>query len=128
MPTDFGEVICTQIHQLGDGSMIGYGQCSYLRMINKEGRVHYCLLMGKARVATIKQVTVPRLKLVVYSVKFANFLEQELKLGNIQHHFWTDSELVLSYINNEAKRFHVFAASPEDQRPYFATSMEACER
>ena len=38
-------------------------------------------------------------------------LKEELKLPIDKEYFWTDSKVVLSYINNEARRFHVFVAN-----------------
>jgi hypothetical protein len=38
-------------------------------------------------------------------------LEKELRYPNLQHYYWTDSKIVLGFINNEAKRFHVYVAN-----------------
>ena len=38
-------------------------------------------------------------------------LEQELDIENIEHYYFTDSEIVLGYINNEAHRFHVYVGN-----------------
>lgn len=37
--------------------------------------------------------------------------KEELELKIDQEYFWTDSQVVLGYINNEARRFHVFVAN-----------------
>ncbi|XP_014673542.1 PREDICTED: uncharacterized protein LOC106813826 [Priapulus caudatus] len=102
-----------QIHHFSDASSTGYGQCSYLRMTNKEGSVHCTLLMGKSRVAPLKTVTIPRLELTaaLLSIKVSTFLQRELPLENVENIYWTDSNVVLGYINNDEKRFHVFVAN-----------------
>ncbi len=38
-------------------------------------------------------------------------LKEELELKIDQEYFWTDSKVVLGYINNEAHRFHIFVAN-----------------
>ena len=57
----------------------GYGQVSYLRMVNMDERIHCCFLMGKARVTSKKFVLSTHLELVaaVLLVKVANFLRKE---------------------------------------------------
>ena len=39
------------------------------------------------------------------------FLQQELDLGHVTEYFWTDSRVVLGYISNDTRRFHVFVAN-----------------
>ena len=53
-PADFGRVVESSIHHFSDASKNGYGQASYLRLVNNQGVIHYVLLIGKARVLTIK--------------------------------------------------------------------------
>ena len=60
-PDGFGKVAETEIHHFSDASSSGYGQCSYIRMVNEAGHVHCALLMGKARVVPLKPITIPRL-------------------------------------------------------------------
>lgn len=38
-------------------------------------------------------------------------IKQELEIENLQEVFWTDEQVVLAYINNNAKRFHTFIAN-----------------
>ena len=77
--------------------------------------VWYCL---KARVAPVKAITVPRLELkaAVLSIRASKFLQKELRYEmEIEEMFWTDSEVVLGYISNDARRFHVFVANRVQQ-------------
>jgi hypothetical protein len=69
--------------------------------------------MGKSRVAPSKVTTIPRLELsaVVVAVRTSDMLKKELEIQGLQEYFWTDSKVVLGYINNEARRFHVFVAN-----------------
>lgn len=113
VPANFGKVIKRELHHFSDASNSGYGQCSYLRVTNEEGNIHCALVIGKSRVAPIKVQTIPRLELTaaVISVAMSNMLKQELEYADIEEHFWTDSQVVLGYINNEARRFHTFVAN-----------------
>jgi len=69
--------------------------------------------MGKARVAPTKVITIPRLELsaAVVAARTASFLKRELEFQDIREYYWTDSKVVQGYINNDAKRFHVFVAN-----------------
>ena len=73
--------------------------------------------MGKARVVPLRPVTIPRLELTaaLMSVKVSTFLDQELDHENITHTYWTDSKVVLGYIANETKRFHVYVQQIREQ-------------
>ena len=116
-PVGFGIVKSVQLHHFSDASTFGYGQCSYLRLVNEEGQVSCSFVMGKARVVPLRPMTIPRLELAaaLMSVKIAAFLDQELDYENITHTYWTDSKVVLGYIANEAKRFHVYVANRVQQ-------------
>ena len=61
----------------------------------------------------LKQVTIPRLELtaVTISARISTFLRSELTYPEIKEYFWTDSKIVLGYINNAAKRFHTYVAN-----------------
>ncbi|XP_067301419.1 uncharacterized protein [Pseudorasbora parva] len=112
VPPNFGKILKTELHHFSDASSQGYGQCSYIRLVS-ESKVHCALVMGKARVAPIKVVTIPRLELTaaVISAAVSSMLKEELALQVEREYFWTDSQVVLGYINNEARRFHVFVAN-----------------
>lgn len=112
IPDSLGEIQRVELHHFSDASSQGYGQCSYIRVVSRE-RVCCSLVMGKARVAPTKIVTIPRLELTaaVTSASVSSMLREELELKVDDEYFWTDSKVVLGYINNEARRFHVFVAN-----------------
>ncbi len=116
-PDDSGRITQMELHHFSDASMQGYGQCSYLRMKNERGQFHCSFIMGKARVAPLKQVTVPRLELTaaVLSAKTSAQLQRELEYEEVKEFFWTDSKVVLGYIANETRRFHIFVANRVQQ-------------
>lgn len=112
-PPDFGNVIRIELHHFSDASSKGYGTCSYLRYKNDDNTVHCSLVMAKARVAPTKVTSIPRLELsaAVIATKISVMLKRELDMEIDEEFFWTDSQVVLGYINNDARRFHVFVAN-----------------
>ena len=98
---------------MSDASQVGYGQCSYLRLVDENRRIHCSLVMGKALVAPLKTVTIPRLELTAatVSVKAASMLKEELDYDGLQDFYWADSKVVLGFINNEPRRFQVYVAN-----------------
>ncbi|MCG8033352.1 MAG: hypothetical protein JAZ03_14395, partial [Candidatus Thiodiazotropha taylori] len=118
-PRDFGAVKVAEMHHFSDASTSGYGQCSFLRLIDDSDQVHCSLLMGKSRVTPLKPITIPRLELsaALLSVKIGSSLEQELDFKglSLSHFYWTDSKVVLGYLSNEARRFHVFIQDSADK-------------
>ena len=77
-PLDFGQVVKAELHHFADASLKGYGQFSYLRLTNQVGKIYCSFVVGKARVAPLKIVTVPRLELTaaVVSVRVADLLRK----------------------------------------------------
>ena len=88
-PTEFGKIVSTQLHCMSDASTCGYGQCSYLRLEDENGKVHVSFIMGKARVSLKKTVSVPRLELAAATtyVKIGDTIKHELEYENIEDHY-----------------------------------------
>ena len=116
-PEEFGELKSVELHHFSDASKDGYGQCSYLRLTNRSNQIHCALVMAKSRVTPLKPVTIPRLELTaaLVSVKISNVLRKKLEYDHITEIFWTDSKVVIGYISNDTRRFHVFVANRVEQ-------------
>lgn len=112
-PQDFHNIVRIELHHFSDASCVGYGACSYVRYKNDNGEVHCSLVMAKARVAPLKITSIPRLELsaAVVSTKISVMLRSELDMKIDEEFYWTDSQVVLGYINNDARRFHTFVAN-----------------
>lgn len=112
-PKGFVKVQETQLHLFSDASRQGYSSVAYLRFEDVEGRVHCSFVMGKARLAPIREIFIPRLELTaaVISVKLSHAIRDELDLTVNKVIYWTDSNSVLKCINNETKRFHTFESN-----------------
>ena len=116
-PTEFHSIKSATLHHFSDASQSGYGQCSYIRLVDESNKINCSLMMGKSRVVPLKPVTVPRLELTAacVSAKVGRMLETELQYENLTSVYWTDSNAVLGYINNDARRFHTFVANRVQQ-------------
>lgn len=60
-PDNFGTIKTAEFNNFFDASSTGYGQCSYLRLVDNENKVHCSLLMAKSRVEPLKSIIVPGL-------------------------------------------------------------------
>lgn len=89
--------------------------------------MHCTLVIAKARVAPLKVVTIPFLELTaaVLSVKISLFLKRGLNLPISREYFWTNSKVVLGYIN-KARGFHVFVANRVQTIRYAAEPHQWC--
>lgn len=106
-------MLALEMHHFADASSTGYAACSYLRYFDEDGVINVSFMVGKCRVAPIKPVlSIPRLELVaaVLGVQLATKLRKEMPLQYTEY-FWTDSTVVLGYIQNESARFKVFVAN-----------------
>ena len=112
-PPGFGKTVFCQLHHFSDASESAYGVVSFLRMVNEDGQVHCCFVYGKAKVAPLKAVTIPRLELMgaVAAVRINRKLQKALSMSVDETVFWTDSTTVLGYIENRTTRFHRFVSN-----------------
>ncbi|KAK2903740.1 hypothetical protein Q8A73_010397 [Channa argus] len=112
-PKDFGQTVSAQLHHFADASENGYGTVTYLVQRNISNQAHSAFVLGKARVAPLKPMTIPRLELTAatLAVRIDKMLRKELELPLEDSVYWTDSTAVLKYISNETSRFRTFVAN-----------------
>ncbi|XP_044166590.1 uncharacterized protein LOC122950655 [Acropora millepora] len=93
-PKNFAEIENAQLHMFSDGSRVGF-------------------VMGKARLAPIHEITIPRLGLTdaVTSVKLSKIIREDLEIETDEVNYWTDSTTVLKCLSNDSKRFHIFLSN-----------------
>ena len=113
IPSGFGVVAHTELHHVSDASQTAYGAVSYLGVVSETGVVHCCFMLGKSKLAPMKQLTIPRLELVaaVVAVQLEVTLRKELYMQVDRSVFWSDSMVALQYIKNKTTRFHTFVAN-----------------
>ena len=99
-----------QLHGFSDASEKAYSGVVYLRMEDSIGTVDTSMVIAKTRVAPIKRQTIPRLELCGALV-MAQILSQSkdvLKIPLEHTYAWTDSTIVLSWLQGNPRRFKVF--------------------
>ena len=81
--------------------------------MDTEIKIHCDFVMGNSHLAPLKFVSIPGLELTAatLSVKISKFIREELQYSIDKEYFWTDSQVVLGYLQNESKRFKIFVAN-----------------
>ncbi|XP_059086776.1 uncharacterized protein LOC131883340 [Tigriopus californicus] len=104
-----GEGMIVQLHTFCDGSEVGYGAVTYMR-VEVGGKTLTTLMLAKSRLAPLKKMTIPRLELAgaKLGVELASVLQRERSIPVSAEYFWTDSQTVLKYLANKRKRFQRF--------------------
>ncbi|XP_042230825.1 uncharacterized protein LOC121872224 [Homarus americanus] len=107
------EIISAQLHTFCDASQAAYGAVTYLRMVDSGGSIQCSFVYGRAKLAPLKQLTIPRLGLcaAVLAVNADRTIRREMTMTIHESYFWTDSMLVLQYIANSSRRFQTFVAN-----------------
>ena len=107
------QIVSAQLHHFSDASELAYGAASYLRLVCSDGFVQVHLMMAKSRLAPLKGSTIPRLELAgaLEAVRLDKILRKELDIELRPAEFWTDSTIVLWYINHTEKRFQTYVAN-----------------
>ncbi|XP_072935181.1 uncharacterized protein [Epargyreus clarus] len=101
-----------QLHIFNDASEQAYATTAYWRITHKDGTVEVVQVMGKAKMAPLKLLTIPRLELqaALIGARMASTIlkEHEWKPGRV--YYWTDSKTVLHWIRNDKKKYTPFVA------------------
>ena len=65
-----------QVHLLSDASRQGYAAVVYLHLKDLTDQIHCTFVMGKARLAPVREISIPRLELTaaVVSVKLSKIM------------------------------------------------------
>ncbi|CAD7001397.1 unnamed protein product, partial [Ceratitis capitata] len=108
---NFTPCATAEIHGFCDASEKAYAATIFLK-ITLEGKVNVNLLMAKTRVAPVKTISLPRLELcgAVLLAETMESIINQLNLGNLATHFWTDSTIVLAWIRKPPCSWSTFVA------------------
>ncbi len=96
------------IHIFNDACATGYASVAFLRTETPVS-IMVQLLISKARVSTMKPITIPKLELISCEcgANLAENLKNTVHIDNVQWYFWTDSSNALSWIKRN-ENWHMF--------------------
>ena len=103
-----------ELHTFTDASNVAYGAAVYYRWIDSSTKKPCVrLMMTRTRVAPLKVLSVPRLKLqaAVLGARLAHAVKKSSSKTVKSSTFWTDSINVLSWITAEDRRYDTFVSN-----------------
>lgn len=102
-----------ELHGFCDASKLAYAAVVYIRVLDDNGHVTVNLVTAKTKVAPIKQISIPRLELCG-AVLLSRLLVEVAPIMDIRKeniHAWTDSTVVLAWLNSHPTRWQTFVAN-----------------
>ncbi|GFX91156.1 uncharacterized protein TNCV_1245711 [Trichonephila clavipes] len=102
-----------ELHGFADASEKCYGAVIYCRSQSPDGTTTVKLVTSKSRVAPVKSVTMPRLELcaAVLLAKLIKRVETALQMKTPPVYLWSDSTIVLAWIQKEPNLLKTFVAN-----------------
>lgn len=102
-----------ELHGFADSSERAYGACIYLKSIDSNNETKISLLSAKSRVAPLKTTTLPRLELLAATLlaQLLSKFKQVLNIPIDNEYYWTDSKIVLCWINSPPNKWATFVAN-----------------
>lgn len=127
VPIPLASSQCRQLCIFSDASTEAVAAVAYLRVTNDENQCHIGFVMSKA-MHLHPAHTVPRLELcaAVLAAEMADTIRSEMDIDMHAVRFFTDSKIVLGYIHNTSRRFHVYVANQSHQEIKSPTTMAVC--
>ena len=106
-------IINIQLHGFCDASEDAYGGVVYICGEDIDGNVHVALVLAKTKVAPLKRLTIPRLELCgAYLLsQLLDHTKNIYQLPISSVHAWTDSTIVLNWLNGSPKRAKTFVGN-----------------
>ena len=102
-----------QLHPFSDAPEFGYGTVSNLRRETCDGLVNCSFIIAKCLTAPRQYVSVPKFELQAATIatRFHSMIIREIDLNISSTFFWTNCQIMLQYIRNEARRFKTYVAN-----------------
>lgn len=103
----------TETHGFCDASEEAFGASVYVRSRDNKGNWHSRILCSKTRVAPLKNVTIPRLELngALLLSQLIQRVAQSWEMPSKSFKLWTDSTIVLVWLNNQKTRLKTIKSS-----------------
>ncbi|XP_055690674.1 uncharacterized protein LOC129795249 [Lutzomyia longipalpis] len=101
-----------QLHGFCDSSKLAHGAAIYLVSINTEtNEITSKLMTSKSRVNPIDPITIPRSELCGAALCAKLMAKVSKESGISDCYYWTDSEIVLHWINSPPKDWKIFVSN-----------------
>lgn len=102
-----------ELHGFCDSSEVGFGACIYLISVEQDGSGNSSLVCSKSRVAPLKNISIPRLELcgAVLLAQLMDKVKSTLKYDIHEIKYWTDSTIVLCWLQKCSRDFVTFVAN-----------------
>jgi transposase InsO family protein len=100
------------LHVFGDASEKAYAAVAFLVGTGSDGNSVCTMVAGKARVAPVKVVSIPRLELqaAVLACRLAVTIKSEVNFAITNLYLWTDSKTVLMWIKSDARDYQKYVS------------------
>ena len=107
------QVLSTEIHSFSDASELAYAAVVYLRITDTSHHNHVSLVMSKSKVAPIRWLTIPHLELCGAQLlpKLLRHVRQILNVPLSRVYTWTDSTIVLNWLDGSPKCFKTYVGN-----------------
>lgn len=101
-----------ELHIFCDASELAMGVVAHL-VSRSANRVAANIITSRSKVAPLKKLTIPCLELsaAVMGAKLAPFIQRAFKLSSLQTYFWTDSQIVIHWLNRVPHSLEPFVAN-----------------
>ncbi len=102
-----------QLHEFADASKEVYGAAIYVRVFYEDSTVSTTLVLAKARVAPLKEQTIPRLELYGAHLlsRLLTVAAKNLNISMENVFAWVDSLITLSWIRKDPVQLKIFVAN-----------------
>ena len=115
--TSISQASKVEMHIFADASKEAIAAVAYLKVYDTNNSSRVCFLLGKSKVAPLHGHTIPRLELcaAVMATEIFECVSENLNIIPNSVQFYTDSKVVLGYINNEKRRFYIYVSNRVDR-------------
>lgn len=114
-------------HIFADASEKATAASAYLHTIDREGNGHVGFLIGKAKLAPQSGNTIPRLELcaAVLASGLETTVSENFYILPESIKYYSDSKVVLGYLNNITRRFHTYVSNRVDRENVMLPKLNA---
>ncbi|XP_025160016.1 uncharacterized protein LOC112589768 [Harpegnathos saltator] len=105
--------VLMEYHGFSDASSAVFAAVVYLRTVSRSGTVNVASLTAKSRVDPVATLSIPRLELCAALLlsRLLNFVQETFALTDLPCFCWTDSKVVLAWLNKQPSTWKTFIAN-----------------